>query len=160
MNASNNVAVIDEMLHKAKNIALVGIVEKHWKPSYHIGRYLVYHGYRVFPVNAELRSVIGCHASPTIEDAQEAAMAQTGHGIDLVDVFAVDTHIEDIVDDVIRLEIPYLWLQSGIYDDDAVGRARGAGVRCVQDDCIYREHAARPDLRQRHKQLHSGTPLQ
>ena len=25
-------------------------------------------------------------------------------------------------------------------------RARAAGVKCVQNDCIFREHAARPEL--------------
>jgi len=28
-----------------------------------------------------------------------------------------------------------------------VAKARAAGVKCVQDDCIFREHAARPELR-------------
>jgi hypothetical protein len=45
------------------------------------------------------------------------------------------------VDDVIRLGIPYLWLQDGVIDDQAIARARAAGVKCVQDDCIYRQHA-------------------
>ena len=47
-----------------------------------------------------------------------------------------------IVDDVIRLRIPYLWLQDEVVHDEAVARARAAGVKCVQNDCIYREHAA------------------
>jgi predicted CoA-binding protein len=47
-----------------------------------------------------------------------------------------------IVDKVIRLRIPYLWLQDGVIHDEAIARARAAGVKCVQDDCIYRRHAA------------------
>jgi hypothetical protein len=31
-----------------------------------------------------------------------------------------------------------------------VVRARAAGIKCVQNDCIYREHAKRADL-QTHK---------
>jgi hypothetical protein len=50
------------------------------------------------------------------------------------------------VDDVIRLKIPYLWLQDGVIHEEAVAKARAAGVKCVQDDCIFREHAARPEL--------------
>jgi predicted CoA-binding protein len=30
---------------------------------------------------------------------------------------------------------------------DAVARARAAGVKCVENDCIFREHAARLELR-------------
>jgi predicted CoA-binding protein len=32
-----------------------------------------------------------------------------------------------------------------VIHDEAVARARAAGVKCVQNDCIFREHAARPD---------------
>jgi predicted CoA-binding protein len=30
-----------------------------------------------------------------------------------------------------------------VVHDEAVARARAAGVKCVQNDCIYREHAKR-----------------
>jgi len=46
---------------------------------------------------------------------------------------------------VIRLGIAYLWLQDDVIDDEAVARAQVAGVKCVQNDCIFREHAARAD---------------
>jgi hypothetical protein len=46
-----------------------------------------------------------------------------------------------IVDEVIRLGIPYLWLQDGVIHHEAIARAREAGVKCVQNDCIFREHA-------------------
>ena len=56
--------------------------------------------------------------------------------------FALE-NVPPIVDDVIRLGIPYLWLQDEVMHDEAVARARAAGVKCVQNDCIFREHAAR-----------------
>jgi len=33
-----------------------------------------------------------------------------------------------------------------VIDDEAVARARAAGVKCIQDDCIFREHSKRADL--------------
>ena len=60
--------------------------------------------------------------------------------------FRASEHVPAIVDDVIRLGIRYLWLQDGVINDEAVARARAAGVRCVENDCIFREHAARPEL--------------
>ncbi len=77
------------------------------------------------------------------------AIGETGAGIDLVDVFRASEHVPAIVDDVIRLDIPYLWLQDEVIHDEAVARARAAGVKCVQNDCIFREHAARPELHHR-----------
>jgi uncharacterized protein len=144
-------AIIDEMLRKSKTIAVVGMSDKSWRASHNIGRYLAAKGYRIIPVNPALTEVLGLKCYPDLEAAQAAALQDTGtgptnSGIDLVDVFRASEFVPPIVDDVIRLHIPYLWLQDEVIHDEAVARARAAGVKCVQNDCIYREHAARPDL--------------
>jgi len=140
---NNNRSIIDEMLRTAKTIAVVGISDKTWRASHNIGRYLAANGYRVIPVNPALNEVLGFKCYSDLEAAQAAAREETGAGIDLVDVFRAPEHIPAIVDDVIRLRIPYLWLQDEVINEEAVARARAAGVKCVQNDCIYREHAAR-----------------
>jgi len=88
-------------------------------------------------VNGDL---LTCYA--TLEDAQ-VALAVEGGKIDLVDVFRSSDAVPAIVEDVIRLHIPYLWLQDGVQHDDAIAKAEAAGVKCIQNDCIFREHAAR-----------------
>src|SRR5579859_2751777 len=142
----NDPAIIDEMLHTAKVIAVIGMSDKPWRASNHIGQYLAANGYRILPVNPRLKEISGQTCYPDLDTAQVAAHAQTGKGIDLVDVFRNPQFVPPIVDDVIRLGIPYLWLQDEIIHEEAVARARAAGVKCVQNDCIFREHAARPDL--------------
>ena len=142
----NDPVIIDEMLRAAKNIAVVGMSDKTWRASHHIGRYLAANGYQVFPVNPALTQILGQPCYPDLDTAQAAAREKTGRGIDLVDVFRSSEHVPGIVDDVIRLGIPYLWLQDEVIHDEAVARARAAGVKCVQNDCIFREHAARLDL--------------
>jgi predicted CoA-binding protein len=144
---SNDAAVIDEMLREARTIAVVGMSDKTWRASHNIGRYLAENGYRVVPVNPALGEVMGLKCSPDLDAADAAARAETGKGIDLVDVFRASENVPPIVDDVIRLGIPYLWLQDEVIHEEAVAKARAAGVKCVQDDCIFREHAARPELR-------------
>jgi uncharacterized protein len=143
---SDDAAVIDEMLRTARTIALVGMSDKTWRASHNIGRYLAKNGYRVAPVNPMLSEVIGLKCYSDLDAADAAVRAETGKGIDLVDVFRASENVPPIVDDVIRLKIPYLWLQDEVIHDEAVAKARAAGVKCVQDDCIFREHAARPDL--------------
>jgi len=142
----NKRALIDEMLRNARNIAILGISDKPWRASHNIGRYLKNSGYRIFPVNPALKDVLGMACLSTLEAAQADARERTGRGLDLVDVFRASEHVPAIVDEVIRLAIPYLWLQDGVEHAEAVARARAAGVRCVENDCIYREHAARPEL--------------
>jgi predicted CoA-binding protein len=142
----NDPTVIDEMLRTAKTIAVVGMSDKPWRASHNIGRYLAANGYRVLAVNPALREVLGGPCYADLDAAQAAAREESGAGIDLVDVFRASEHVPAIVDDVIRLKIPYFWLQDEVIHEEAVTRARAAGVKCVQNDCIYRQHAARTDL--------------
>jgi predicted CoA-binding protein len=144
--SSNRRELIDEMLRNARNIAVVGMSDKPHRASFNIGRYLAGSGYLIFPVNPAFQVVLGRRSYADLDAAQAAARAETGQGIDLADVFRASEHVPAIVDDVIRLGIPYLWLQDGVIHDEAIARARAAGVKCVQNDCIFREHAARPEL--------------
>jgi uncharacterized protein len=139
---TDETAIIDEMLRNAKTIAVVGMSDKPHRASYNIGRYLAENGYRVFPVNPALKEVLGGPCYADLGAADFAARIETGKGIDLVDVFRASENVPPIVDDVIRLGIPYLWLQDGVIHDQAVARAQAAGVKCVQNDCIYRRHVA------------------
>jgi predicted CoA-binding protein len=137
----NDSALIQEMLSTTRTIAVVGMSNKPWRASHNIGKYLATNGYRVLPVNPSLDEVAGLKCYPSIEAAQAAAKLETGTGIDLVDVFRASEHVPAIVDGVIRLGIRYLWLQDEVIHDEAVARAKAAGVKCIQNDCIFREHA-------------------
>jgi hypothetical protein len=132
---------MEEMLRAARTIAVVGMSDKPSRPSYNIGRYLAEHGYRVLPVNPTLTAIAGMTCYADLDAAQAAAREQGGAGIDLVDVFRASDNVPPIVDDVIRLGIKSLWLQDGVVNNEAIGRAEAAGVKCVQNDCIFREHA-------------------
>jgi predicted CoA-binding protein len=140
---TNAPATIDEMLRQSKTIAVVGMSDKPWRASFNIGRYLAANGYRVLPINPALTEVLGLKCYPDLDTAQAAAHEATAAGIDLVDVFRASEYVPGIVDDVIRLGIKYLWLQDEVIHEEAVARARAAGVKCVQNDCIFREHSRR-----------------
>lgn len=139
----NDPAVIDEILANTRTVAVVGMSDKTWRASHNIGRYLAANGFHVLPVNPALKEVLGMPCYPDLDAAQAAAHDLMGDGIDLVDVFRASNAVPPIVDDVIRLGIPYLWLQDEVIHDEAVARARLAGVKAVQNDCIFREHAKR-----------------
>jgi hypothetical protein len=51
--------------------------------------------------------------------------------------------VPGIVDEVIRLKLPVLWLQEGVVDEAAAEKARQAGIFVVMDRCILKEHRAR-----------------
>jgi hypothetical protein len=138
----NDEALIELMLRGAKTIAVVGISDKPERASYNISRYLVAEGYRILPVNPMLKEVLGQKCYPSLKEAQEELLRETGKGIDLVDVFRAPEFVPGIVDEVIALGIKNLWLQDGVTHAEAVAKARAAGVNVVEDDCIFRRHAA------------------
>jgi hypothetical protein len=119
----------------------MGMSDKTWRASHNIGRYLSDKGYDVRPVNPSLSMILDMPCYPDLDAVHTALKEEGNGGIDLVNVFRASEHVPAIVDDVIRLKIPYLWLQDGVMHDEAIARAREAGVKCVQNDCIFREHA-------------------
>ncbi len=132
----NEPETIRQILKESKTIAVVGLSAKHDRASFSVSHYMQSQGYRIIPVNPLFTSVLGEDAYPTLE----AACAANGK-VDLVDVFRAPQYVPGIVEEVIRLKIPYLWLQEGVCDQQAAERAEAAGIKVVMDHCIFREHA-------------------
>lgn len=133
----NEPETIREILEQADTIAVVGLSSHVERPSLHVSRYMQEQGYHVIPVNPGETSVLGQTAYPTLA----AAVAAAGT-IDVVNVFRNSRYVPEIVEETIRLKIPYLWLQQGVSDEQAARRAEAAGVKVVMDRCIYQEHSA------------------
>jgi uncharacterized protein len=128
----SNPRLIREILEEARTVAIVGISDEPSRPSHEIARYLIEHGYRVVGVNPALEEVLGAICYPSLEAIPEP--------VDVVDVFRKPDALETIVTDVIKLEIPYLWLQEGVVNPDAAERAKEAGIKVVMDHCMKKEH--------------------
>ena len=134
----NEPETIQTILKTAKTIAVVGLSDKPGRPSLNVAHYLQQHGYRIVPVNPKARSrtILG---EPVFDSLDEAAAA-VGK-IDVVDVFRDSVYVPEIVKDVIRLKISYLWLQEGVCHDEAAGWAEADGIGVVMDRCILKAHA-------------------
>ena len=57
-----------------------------------------------------------------------------------MDVFRSPDAVPAIVDEVLALKIPALWLQESVVHEEAAEKARQAGVFVVMDRCILKEH--------------------
>jgi uncharacterized protein len=124
-----------ELLRNAKTIAVIGLTDDPGKPSYGVSQYLQSKGYHVVPVNPKLKEVLGERAYPSLTEAARAEK------IDVVDVFRRADAVPAIVDEVLALKIPALWLQETVVNEEAARKAREAGVLVVMDKCILKEHA-------------------
>jgi uncharacterized protein len=134
----NEPETILEILENSKTIAVVGLSDKPGRPSLGVSRFMQQQGYQILPVNPRAQSVLGEKAYATLEEAWRALDGK----IDLVNVFRAPEFVPAIVDDVIRLKIPRLWLQEGIIHEEAAASARAAGVKVVMDHCILKERMA------------------
>jgi uncharacterized protein len=128
---------IADLLRRAKTIAVVGLSNRPLRPSYGVSAYLQTHGYRIIPVNPEIRGSLGEKAYPSLRDVPE--------NIDIVNIFRRPEFVEEIVDEAIRLKIPAIWMQEEVIHEKAAEKARKAGLFVIMDRCILKEHHARFD---------------
>jgi hypothetical protein len=120
-----------------KTIAVVGLTSKEGRASFGVSRFMQSRGYRIVPVNPLIESALGEKAFPDL-----AAACAAVDSIRLVNVFRAPEHVPAIVEDVIRLKLPYLWLQEGVVDFAAAAHAEAAGVKVVMDRCLLKDRMA------------------
>lgn len=133
----NEPSVIQEILANCRTIAVIGLTNKQGRASFGVSKFMQSRGYRIIPVNPQIESALGEKAYPDLDAACAAVSA-----IRLVNVFRAPEHIPGIVKDVLRLRIPYLWLQEGVVDFAAAATAEAAGVKVVMDRCILKDRMA------------------
>ena len=126
---------IAELLKNAKTIAVVGLNDNPSRTSYGVSRYMQSQGYRIIPVNPEIRESLGEKAYGSLADVPGK--------IDIVNVFRRSEHLPEVVDETIRLKLPAIWMQEGVIHKVAAGKARQAGIFVVMNRCIFKEHRAR-----------------
>ena len=131
----NDTDRITELLQQAKTIAVVGLSNSPMRISYDVSEYMQRQGYRIIPVNPTIGNALGEKSYP--------ALSEVPGKIDIVNVFRRSIFVPEIVDEVIRLKLPALWLQEGVVHEEAAEKARQAGIFVVMDRCILKEHRAR-----------------
>jgi predicted CoA-binding protein len=109
--------------------AVVGCSPDPGRDSHRIAALLRSRGYRVIPVNPAVDRVLGERCYPSLTDipAEE--------GVEVVDVFRRSEHAGGHVDEAIAIGAKAVWLQLGVIDEQAIDRARAAGLRAVMDRC-------------------------
>lgn len=119
---------VRDILLNTRRIAVVGASDRPGRPSHGVFKFLLDRGYAAIPVNPALdgRPVHGMASVASLEEVSP---------LDLVDVFRRSEDAGAVVDEAIRLKARAIWLQLGIWDDEAAARARAAGIPIVMDRC-------------------------
>lgn len=135
MSASSQADPITDLLTRIRTIAVVGLSDNPLRPSHGVSAYLQSQGYRIIPVNPNIREALGEQAYPSLSEVREK--------VDLVNVFRRPQYVDEIVEQTIQRKIPALWLQEEVVNETAAAKARQAGIFVVMDRCILQEHHRR-----------------
>ncbi len=126
-----------EAILNYRNIAVVGISEDPMRPSHSVASFLARHGYNVIPVNPKLTEWEGKKCYPDLLSIPGS--------VDVVDIFRRSEFVPPIVDEAIKIKAKAVWMQEGIVNEEAAGKAREAGIEVVMDKCMMKEYARMKD---------------
>ena len=119
-------------LENYRNIAVVGLSSRAFRPGYYVPAYLKENGYRIIPVNPKLQEALGEKAYPNLESIPES--------VDIVLLFQRSENVPPFVDAAIEINAKAVWMQQGIENFAAAEKARAAGLDVVMDACMMVEH--------------------
>ena len=122
------------ILREARSVAIVGASPNPARSSYFVATYLLSSSpYRVYFVNPRATEILGQKVYPDLESLPEVP--------DIVDVFRRGSDIPGVVDDVLKVGAKTIWVQLGIWNEEAAYAAEARGLTVVMDRCIKIEHA-------------------
>ena len=123
--------VIKKILDECRTIAVVGLSSSPMRPSNGVAAFMKKQGYKIIPVNPNESMVLGEKSYVNLSAVEEK--------IELVDVFRRSEESGKIVDEAIAVGAKAVWLQEGVIDFEAAGRAADAGLLVVMDRCWLKD---------------------
>jgi predicted CoA-binding protein len=127
-----NPETIKKILRESKIIAVVGLSDKPDRASHRVAAYLQSNGYKIIPVNPRIEETLGEKSYPDLMSVPDK--------IDVVDIFRRNEDVPPIVEDAIAIKAKAIWMQEGIENLEAAGKASESGLGVVTNRCMLKEH--------------------
>ena len=122
------------ILRRTRRVAVMGMSADPSRASYFVGTYLLQSSdYRVYFVNPNADTILGHKVYPDLASLPEVP--------DIVDVFRKASDIPAVMDDALKIGAKTVWVQLGIWNQDAALYGESKGLTVVMDRCIKVEHA-------------------
>src|SRR3954452_16221254 len=123
-----------QILQKAKTVAIVGASPNPARSSYFVATYLQQSSdYELFFVNPMVDEILGQKTYPDLASLPVVP--------DIVDVFRKGSDIPSVIDEALAIGAKTVWVQLGIWNQDAAIYGESKGLTVVMDRCIKIEHA-------------------
>lgn len=123
--------VVERILRRYDTITVVGASNDATKAAHSVPAYMQRHGWRIVPVNPRAEQILGERVYPTLADVPG--------DVGLVDVFRPSSATPDVARQAVAAGATALWLQLGIWSDEARAIAEDAGLLYVEDRCLLIE---------------------
>ena len=115
-----------------KNVAVVGISRHPNKAAYYVPAYLKFKHYNIIPVNPSADTIFGVKSYKSLSEVKEP--------VDIVEIFRPSQDVPPIVDQAIKKGANVVWMQEGISNQEAIGKAQEHGLKVVWNRCMMKEH--------------------
>ncbi|HAB0266441.1 TPA_asm: CoA-binding protein [Listeria monocytogenes] len=119
---------IQQILKKAKVIAVVGLSDKPDRTSYLVSQIMQQAGYKIIPVNPNADEILGEKAVKRLTDIEEH--------VDIVNVFRRSEFLPEIAEAFDQIDADVFWAQLGIANQEAFDFLTEKGYPTVMDYCI------------------------
>jgi predicted CoA-binding protein len=126
---------IRALLAGSRTVAVVGLSDRPYRTSHSIARALKDFGFRIFPVNPNLRG-------PVLGEKPYASLEEVPEAVDIVDEFRRSEKVMAVAKDAVEAGAKALWMQSGVINEEAAAYARENGLAVVMDRCIMVDYAS------------------
>ena len=147
MHVNPNIREIKDLLQRARTVAVVGLSDRPYRTSHAIAGALQRFGFRIFPVNPNLKG-------PVLGEEPYASLQDITTAVDIVDVFRSSEKVMPVAEDAVAMGAKVLWMQSGVVNEEAAAYAEEHGITVVMDRCIKVDYATLVGAAS-----HAGPPL-
>ena len=118
-----------------KTWAVVGLGNNPERAAFGVAKLLQNKGHRIIPVYPRSEIVHG--------EVGYKTLAEIPTPVDVVDCFVNSKLVGKVVDEAIAIVAKAVWLQLDVIDDEAVTRAKDAGLIAIMDRCPAIEYQNR-----------------
>jgi predicted CoA-binding protein len=130
--------IAERILRSYRVWAVVGCSSDPSRPSHGVSRYLLSQGYGVVPVNPNEQLVHGKLAYPDLRSVPTDPRAL----IEVVDLFRRSDAVLPHVEEAIEIGAKAVWMQLGVWNQEAAELAAHAGLLVVMNRCPAIDHPA------------------
>tara|TARA_B100000029_G_scaffold230656_1_gene228171 strand:- start:91923 stop:92339 length:417 start_codon:yes stop_codon:yes gene_type:complete len=133
---------IEQIFANTSNIAVIGLSKNELRDSYQVSAYMRNVGYNIIPINPTIDSVMGEKSHSNLKSIPENILKN----IELVNVFRKSEFIQEILNEVIEINKKYqkihtVWMQLGIFYEEAEKISEENKLNIITNKCIKIEHA-------------------